>query len=180
MNAPGRVVRVAVEAVADTPERTFSYRLPDDLGDVVPGSLLLVPYGRRLALGYLLPGNADPIGADPIGADLKVVEAVVSGPMLTPDLLTLAEEIAAYYRAPIGTTLAAMLPPGLESRLIRRWRVERPADLPVEVSGSVDAEGWISDAALARAARAASAPGGSSVCAALAPFARSGRCAPPR
>ena len=50
--------------------------------------------------------------------------------MLTPDLLALAEEIAAYYRAPIGTTLAAMLPPGLESRLDRRWEVARPDDLP--------------------------------------------------
>ena len=40
----------------------------------------------------------------------------MSAPMLTPDLLALADEIAVYYRAPIGTTLAAMLPPGLESR----------------------------------------------------------------
>ncbi|HUH16602.1 MAG TPA: primosomal protein N' [Methylomirabilota bacterium] len=147
MNASGRVARVAVEAVADAPERTFSYRLPDDLGDVLSGSLLLVPYGRRLALGYLLPGEAELTGAE-----LKVVEAVVSGPMLTPDLLALAEEIAVYYRAPIGTTLAAMLPPGLESRLVRRWRVERPADLPAEVAAAVDGDGWISDATLGRAA----------------------------
>ena len=47
----------------------------------------------------------------------------VSAPMLTPDLLALAEEIAAYYRAPLGTTIAAMLPPGLESRLDRRWQL---------------------------------------------------------
>ena len=53
----------------------------------------------------------------------------MSAPMLTPELLALAEEIAAYYRAPIGTTLAAMLPPGLESRLDRRW-VGSAAALP--------------------------------------------------
>ena len=76
---------------------------------------LLVPYGRRLALGYLLPGDAR--GPEPRASSCATVEAVVSGPMLTPDLLALAEEIAAYYRAPLGTTLAAMLPPGLESRL---------------------------------------------------------------
>ena len=62
---------------------------------------------------------------------LKAVEAVVSAPMLTPDLLALAEDIATYYRAPIGTTLAAMLPPGLESRLVRRWVVEDPARCPM-------------------------------------------------
>jgi primosomal protein N' len=74
-----------VEAVADRPDRTFSYRLPAELEPVAPGSLLLVPYGRRLALGYLLPGEAD------AGAELKPVEAVVSEPVLTPDLLALAE-----------------------------------------------------------------------------------------
>ena len=114
MSAGSRPVRVAVDAVADRPERTFSYLLPSELGDPAAGSLLLVPYGRRLALGYLLPGGSE-VARD----GLKDVEAIVSEPMLTPDLLALAEEVAAYYRAPIGTTLAAMLPPGLESRVVR-------------------------------------------------------------
>src|SRR6185503_8581085 len=57
--AAERTVRVAVEALADRPERAFSYRLPAEFGDPAPGSLLLVPYGRRLALGYLLPGASD-------------------------------------------------------------------------------------------------------------------------
>jgi len=106
-DGPGHVVRVAVDAVADRPERTFSYRLPRALADAEPGSLLLVTYGRRLALGYLLPGEGD---AD-AGSELREVEGIVSAPMLTPDLLELAERIAAYYRAPVGTTVAAMLPP---------------------------------------------------------------------
>ena len=137
-------MRVAVEAVADRPERTFSYLLPVELGDPAPGSLLLVPYGRRLALGYLLPGDTE------VTDGLKAVEAVVSAPMLTPDLLELAEEIASYYRAPIGTTLAAMLPPGLESRLVRSWMVEVPDELPAELRPLVDGEGKIGDASLQR------------------------------
>ena len=120
-----RAVRVAVDAVADRPERTFSYLLPPDTAPPAAGSLLLVPYGRRLALGYLLDGVADATGSE-----LRPIEAVVSAPMLTPDLLALAEEIAAYYRAPIGTTLAAMLPPGLESRIQRRWQILRTDELP--------------------------------------------------
>ena len=147
MRASSRPVRVAVDAVADRPERTFSYLLAAELGDPEPGSLLLVPYGRRLALGYLLPGVAD--GAT---SGLKAVEAVVSAPMLTPDLIALAEEIAAYYRAPIGTTLAAMLPPGLESRLVRTWVVAEAAVLPEELRPLVDADGRIGDASLQRRA----------------------------
>ncbi len=146
MSPSARPVRVAVEALADRPERTFSYLLGPELGDASAGSLLLVPYGHRLALGYLLPGQAEP------AADMKMVEAVVSAPMLTEDLLALAEEIAGYYRAPIGTTLAAMLPPGLESRLLRRWVVKRPDELPAELNGLAEADGHIADAALVRRA----------------------------
>jgi primosomal protein N' (replication factor Y) len=145
VTAAGRVVRVAVDALADRPERTFSYHVPSELPTPSPGSLLLVPYGRRLALGYALPGEAD----TPTG-DLKPIEAVVSSPMLTPDLLTLAEEIAAYYRAPIGTTLAAMLPPGLESRVARRWEVLDPTDLPAGLADATDADGLVADATLMR------------------------------
>ena len=145
MTPAGRVVRVAVDALADRPERTFSYLVPSELTLPPPGSLLLVPYGRRLALGYVLAGEADmPAG------DLKPIEAVVSPPMLTPDLLALAEEIAGYYRAPIGTTLAAMLPPGLESRLVRRWEVLDAAELPAGLIEAADADGLVADAALMR------------------------------
>jgi primosomal protein N' (replication factor Y) len=141
----GRAVRVAVDAIADRPDRTFSYRLPADLGDPAPGSLLLVPYGHRLALGYLLAGEPE-TGADVSPeAPIKSVETVISEPMLTPDLLGLAEEIAVYYRAPIGTTLAAMLPPGLESRLERRWRIADASRLPAGMPDAVDAEGLLDE-----------------------------------
>jgi len=131
MSAPddGALVRVAVDAQADRPERTFTYRLgPGTTPE--PGSLVLVPYGGRLALGYLLAGQPDPVDAP------LAVESVVSDPLLTPDLLALAEAIAIRYRAPIGTTLAAMLPPGLESRLERRWEVLEPAALAAASAGN--------------------------------------------
>lgn len=132
VSARGRPVRVAVEAAADRPERTFTYRLPDALEPAPDGALLLVPYGRRLALGHLLPGRPEVPGM--IDRELREVEAVVSRPLLTPDLLVVAEEIAAYYRAPLGMTIAAMLPPGLASRLQRRWRILDPATVPLNES----------------------------------------------
>jgi len=140
-------VRVAVEALADRPERAFTYVLPDALGEPAPGSLLLVPYGRRLALGYLLPGADD----EP-PPELRDVEAVVSEPMLTPDLLALAEEVAVYYRAPLGMTIASMLPPGLESRLERRWTVLDADLLPDPLRAAFGADQAIDDATLRRVA----------------------------
>jgi primosomal protein N' (replication factor Y) len=146
MSVGARAVRVAVEALADRPERTFSYLLPEDV-DAQPGSLVLVPYGRRTALGYLMPGETEE-GSQA----LKRIEAVVSAPMLTPDLLAVAEGMARYYRAPIGTTIAAMLPPGLESRIQRSWIVMEADALPTEVGRLADDEGRIGDAALLRLA----------------------------
>lgn len=117
--AGGRFVRVAVDAQVDRPERTFTYRWP--LAEAAEaGALVLVPYGGRLALGYLL-GDAE----EALPAALPV-EAIVSSPLLTTDLLALADGIAVRYRAPIGTTLAAMLPPGIESRLERWWELLEP------------------------------------------------------
>ena len=147
MTSRGRAVRVAVDALADRPERTFTYLLQPTDPPAAPGSLLLVPYGRRLALGYLLEGEPETVAGE-----LRPVEAVVSAPMLTDDLLVLAEEIAAYYRAPVGTTLAAMLPPGLESRLERRWQVLRPDDLPAGLGDTVAGDGLLADAKLMRSA----------------------------
>nr|MBA3587296.1 DEAD/DEAH box helicase [Chloroflexota bacterium] len=146
MTPASRALRVAVDALADRPERTFSYLVPVELKMPAPGSLLLVPYGRRLALGYVLAGEADA----PAHGNLKPIEAVVSPPMLTSDLLILAEEIAAYYRAPIGTTLAAMLPPGLESRLARRWEVLDVSAVPAGLPEATDSDGRLSDATLMR------------------------------
>lgn len=141
----GRLVQVAVEALADRPERTFSYRLPPELGDPQPGALLLVPYGRRLALGYLV----DRADAAMAPGEIRDAEAVVSEPMLTPDLLALAHQIAVYYRAPVGTTLAAMLPPGLESRLERRWRLD-PSRVPEELHALAAEERPVTDRELLR------------------------------
>lgn len=147
MSGHVRTVRVAVDAIADRPERTFTYALPADIAAPEPGSLVLVPYGRRLALGYLL--SEEPEASDVV---TKPIEAIVSGPMLTGELLHLAEELASYYRAPIGTTLAAMLPPGLESRIDRTWVVTGLGELPTELAGLADDEGRIADAALVRRA----------------------------
>ena len=131
----GRPVRVAVDALADRPERTFTYLLPDALGPAAPGVARPRPV-RPPPRAWLPPARCGSPDAE--SAELREVEAIVSEPMLTPDLLALAEEVAAYYRAPVGTTLASMLPPGLESRVRRTWQVTDAAVLPPELHGLAD------------------------------------------
>ncbi len=116
----GRFVRVAVDAQVDRPERTFTYRWPPGPA-AEPGALVLVPYGGRLALG--LPDGGRRRRRGPRRSRSR---PSCRRRCSRADLLGLAEAIAIRYRAPIGTTLAAMLPPGIESRLERRWELVEP------------------------------------------------------
>ena len=143
-------MRVAVDAITDRPERTFDYLVPPGWDVPPPGSLLLVPYGRRVVLGYALASEQDAPVPD---ADLREIESVVGEPILTGELLGVAERVATHYRAPLGMTISAMLPAGLESRLERRWQVTDPTALPDDVRAAVDADGMIADADLRRGVR---------------------------
>ncbi|MFN2483437.1 MAG: primosomal protein N' [Candidatus Limnocylindria bacterium] len=149
-------VRVAVDAVGDRPDRTFEYRVPPGSETPAPGSVLLVPYGRQLALGYAMPSSGGgERSASEFGDELRSIETVVSGPILTDELLALAERISAYYRSPLGMTIAGMLPAGLEARLQRRWEVADIGRLPQALSGAVGADATIGDRELRRGLRGA-------------------------
>ncbi|MDQ3871885.1 MAG: hypothetical protein M3301_09770, partial [Chloroflexota bacterium] len=88
--------------------------MPPELGDVVPGEAVLVPYGRRQALGIILRE-----GQPPDGRETKpVLERVRSdGPLLAPLQLAVAAAIAEHYLAPPAMVVRAMLPPRLLERL---------------------------------------------------------------
>ncbi|MBA2314122.1 MAG: hypothetical protein H0V87_01945, partial [Chloroflexi bacterium] len=92
--ASARMVEVAVDAVGRGGARTWTYAVPAALEPVEPGEAVLVPYGRRQALGVVLGGGAPAAGvvarplADRVRAD---------GPLLPPLALELARWIAGHY-----------------------------------------------------------------------------------
>jgi primosomal protein N' (replication factor Y) len=117
--AGATLVEVAVDAPAGPGPRTYTYAVPDALGVLQPGEVVLVPFGRggRQALGVALgPGRAP---ADDRGLELRPVAARVrSDGAIVPALtLRLARLLADRYLAPVSTVLRAMLPPGMLERL---------------------------------------------------------------
>ncbi len=119
-----RLVEVAVDAPGGPGPRTWTYAVPDALADLEPGEAVLVPFGRRQAIGIVL-GDAGPgrdSGTDaasgsvpeakPVGARVRT-----DGPLLPPLALGFARGIAARYLAPVAGVVRAMLPPGLLERL---------------------------------------------------------------
>jgi primosomal protein N' (replication factor Y) len=103
-----------LQVALDTPlYRLFDYRLPDDMGKVPPGCLVEVPFGRTRQVGIALAQTADsPIEANKLRDVIRVLN---DRPMLSSDIVRLAEFCADYYHHPLGAVLLATLPPRLKN-----------------------------------------------------------------
>lgn len=128
----GRLVEVAVDAPGGPGPRTWTYLVPRELDDLEPGEAVLVPFGRRQAIGIVLgaarggtdaapdvtartgvaDGDAPSAAAKPIAARVRT-----DGPLLPPLSLGFAQGVAEHYLAPVAAVVRAMLPPGLLERL---------------------------------------------------------------
>ena len=94
-------------------DQSYSYRVPAEFeGCLQPGSLVLVPFGRRLAQGVVLAHQERPEVED-----LKdVLELLSDEPVLTPQQLELAQWLSVATMAPLGACVGLMLPVGLSRR----------------------------------------------------------------
>jgi primosomal protein N' (replication factor Y) (superfamily II helicase) len=100
-----RFAEVAVEAARSLDRGHYTYRVPAGV-EVVPGHRVLVPFGRRTAWGYVVALTDE----DP-GIELKDIERVDREPLLLPQQLELARDMADHYWVPLLECLRAMLPP---------------------------------------------------------------------
>jgi len=100
---------VLIEVAVGAPVRgTFTYEVEDDTR-LAPGQRLLVPFGRRKAIGFHL----GPAAAEPAG-ELRFVDAILDDvPVFPPDVLQLIRFAADYYLYPLGEALRTALPPDL-------------------------------------------------------------------
>jgi len=116
------LIEVAVDAVGPQGGQTFTYHLPADIDDLVPGEAVLVEYGRRNAVGIVVGA-----GSEVPGRPTKPVLARIrsDGPLLAPLQVDLARHVAIHYLAPMAMVLRQMLAPGMLERV---KRVVRPSD----------------------------------------------------
>jgi primosomal protein N' (replication factor Y) len=88
----------------------FTYRIPPELGEPLPGRRVLVPLGRRTETGVVLgPG-------EPAGETRAAIRLLDEAPLLTAEVIALVRWAAGHYLAPLGPALKATLPPGLDVR----------------------------------------------------------------
>jgi primosomal protein N' (replication factor Y) len=103
-------------------DRTFTYALREGQNPV-RGSRVIAPFRNEKLIGIVMSVGAKPADAE---YEIRPLEAVLDqdeGPLLSEDLLVLAEWIASYYLAPIGEVLRGMLPLVAEVRRTVYYRI---------------------------------------------------------
>ena len=90
---------------------SFVYAVPDFLADAcVPGMRVLVPFGRRRVTGYILAGREDSGGY----TAKKILDVLDDHPLFPENEIPLFKWVARYYMHPLGETIKAALPAGLD------------------------------------------------------------------
>jgi len=89
----------------------FTYRIPPELGEALPGRRVVVPLGRRTETGVVLGPGLETTGE--LRSALRLLD---EAPLLTAEVIALVRWAAAHYLAPLGPALKAALPPGLDVR----------------------------------------------------------------
>jgi primosomal protein N' (replication factor Y) len=91
----------------------YHYHLPAELeGQVQPGHLVVVPFGRQRVQGLVLRQVQNPAVAE----TRPVLELLDDLPVVTPALLGLVRELANATLAPLAACVDLMLPPGLSQQ----------------------------------------------------------------
>jgi primosomal protein N' (replication factor Y) (superfamily II helicase) len=124
------VVDIATRAI-DTP---FDYLVPEELTDVPIGSCVLVDFGNRPVVGYVV-GRADSSDI----ARLKPLRAVLGGPYFGKLGAGTAEWIAGEYLCPLSDAVRLFAPPGGTPRAVKvptldgeAWQLRPPGVGPVD------------------------------------------------
>lgn len=103
------LAKVAIDLALD---RLFTYEVPEALQEkLAVGQLLSVPFGHRLARGFVLSIEEESQSDEPVGYRLRPIESIVDEtPFFSPVLLELVKRLAAYTAAPLESVLRAALP----------------------------------------------------------------------
>lgn len=101
--AASDLVEVALPLPA---HQTFTYRVPEELPAPALGSRVLVPFGRRVRIGWVV-GQGKPVASGKLKAVISTLDVA---PSVTGEILEFARWVGRYYFAPLGLVLRAALP----------------------------------------------------------------------
>ncbi len=101
----------------------FDYAIPAELdGQIVPGCLVVVPFGRQTVQGIVLHRMAEPSVPE-----VRLIQALLDPqPVITTQQMRLASWLAEQALAPLSACLELMLPPGLSQQADTLYQLATP------------------------------------------------------
>ncbi|GAB4425931.1 MAG: primosomal protein N' [Anaerolineales bacterium] len=91
----------------------FDYKIPDALaGQIAPGHLVIVPFGKQTVQGVILRLTDSPAVAD----TKEILDLVDPDPVLTHTQIALAESLSEATLSPLAATINLLLPSGLSQQ----------------------------------------------------------------
>jgi primosomal protein N' (replication factor Y) len=149
-----------LEVVFNVPlNRAYTY-LPDEEGKACTGKRVILPFGKRESLGYVI-GELQNIPSNLEAEKLKRVRRVVDEePVFDAADIRLAQWMASYYFCGPGEALAAMIPAGRRTGNFSAFSDEEPEDLTLSAEQQRALEGLLQEAAGARKKKDAEARSG--------------------
>lgn len=132
-----RYARIVVDVATRAVNTPYTYAVPAELADRVgPGCCVLVSFGRRPVVGYVLRVEDQLTeGLDP--AKVQPVRRVLSDPLFDEAAGAAVEWIAREYAAPLADCARLFCPPGFSAKMVRdeasgEWALQQarvePAD----------------------------------------------------
>ncbi|MGI6104868.1 MAG: replication restart helicase PriA [Raoultibacter sp.] len=131
-----RIASVILDIATQALDTAYSYVLPEDLVEAEVGCAVLVPFGYRQAIAYIIEidvvDEEDSVRFKEMGIDaskLKAVQEVLSCSYFDEDGAACARFMAERYIAPLSACIRLFTPPGGVPRMVRsnkQWRIEEP------------------------------------------------------
>ncbi len=122
MNFASVILDIPTQAL----DSAYTYAVPDDLAGVQVGCAVLVPFGGRRAIGYVVSITAE---APENIARLKAIQQVLSESYFDEAGAQLALYLSDRYIAPLSSCVRSLLPPGATPKMRRvagQWEVLYP------------------------------------------------------
>lgn len=137
-----RLAQIILDIPTQSLDSAYTYAVPDDLIDAEVGCAVLVPFGNRQAIGYIVgleetdegdPASLAALGLDP--ARIRAVQRVLSHSYFDELGAACAQYMSEEYIAPLCSCVRLFTPPGGVPRMVRTgkyWRLEEPQIGPVD------------------------------------------------
>ena len=129
--------RVAVDVKTRALSAPFTYTVPARLEvSVVPGCCVVVEFGRRPAVGYVLAVD-ETLDPGLTGARLLPIQQVLSEALFLPEAGEVAQWVAQEYASSLADAVRLFLPPGFTAKMVRDeasgvWALQQARVEPVD------------------------------------------------